>query len=171
MSKVQEAGLLEALGDAEGLARVIRAMSDGRLDLVPVATHATISSGLMSWEAARTEARHIAGTMGKSAAHAPQVANYDEAVQQAMAETFCSTCGPLGEPGVHTQRDCPRYDHAQRAADDGHRSWPVPRCPRCHTADRGAREFVKVTETRGRMRCPHPWHESERAPTSQPEGK
>lgn len=26
-----------------------------------------------------------------------------------VLETFCSTCGPLDEPGVHSQRDCLRY--------------------------------------------------------------
>lgn len=41
------------------------------------------------------------------------------------------------------------------------------RCPHCRSADRGIREFVKVPETRGRMRCPNPWHQDEPSPARQ----
>ena len=100
MSKVQERGLLDALGDAEGLARVLRAMSDGRLDLVPVAGSGMGIVQPLSFAAARTEASRIAGTLPSSAG---------DGVLTRVQETFCSVCGHLGEPGVHSQPDCPRY--------------------------------------------------------------
>ena len=109
MSKAQERGLMEALGEAEGLARVIRAMSDGRLDLQPVVRSKPGErfTTEVSFEAARTEARHIAGTLGKQAA------------LTRVQETFCSVCGYLDEPGVHTMADCPRYDRAASPSPEG----------------------------------------------------
>ena len=32
-------------------------------------------------------------------------------------------------------------------------------CPHCRSIDRAVREFVKVPETRGRMRCLNSWHD------------
>ena len=108
MSKVQEAGLIGALGEAEALARVLRAMSDGRLDLQPVVRSQPGGKVAvqLSWEAAKTEARAVAGTLGK------------RAELTRVQETFCSVCGCLDEPGVHTQRDCPRYDHPAGSTED-----------------------------------------------------
>jgi len=177
MSKVQERGLLEALGDAEGLDRVLRAMSGGRLGLQPV----TISrpSGRFevahSWEAAKTEARSVAGTLGQTA-RLPVAAQREQNREDSdprrggdredgsvimvgdvrlrtrcghsfvtchtercfrrppmdlppqQSETFCSVCGPLDEPGVHNQRDCPRWIEAHGIAD---RHDDGDRCNRC----------------------------------------
>lgn len=61
MSKVQERGLREVLAEAEALARVLRAMSDGKMDLQPVLIQARTRPLEMSWGEAKTEALAIAG--------------------------------------------------------------------------------------------------------------
>ena len=170
MSKVQERGLMEVLGEAEGMANVLRAMSGGRLDLQPVVR--SKPSGRfdmsLSWEAAKTEAAVISrGDLERSLSpgrchrsqiehmvakyhdvpweqvprkfssggspewvivcgiamaadhgemHRPMTPTYDADgwwtgwLENGGMETFCSTCGPLDQPGVHSQRDCPRYN-------------------------------------------------------------
>ena len=72
MSEAQERGLAEALSQAEHLARTIRIISDGRLDLQPVFCHpgGRIPPLPANWHAAQTEARIIsrdAGHTGKQA--------------------------------------------------------------------------------------------------------
>jgi hypothetical protein len=111
MSRAQEKGLLEVLGEAEGLARVLRRMSDGRIDLVAMVRSSRGGSFdmVLPWGQAATEARAISRSGQTLAARAA-----------GAAETFCSVCGPLDEPGVHTMADCPRYqqerDHGGPAA-------------------------------------------------------
>ena len=142
MSKAQERGLREALDEAAALDRVLRQFSDGKLGLMPV----ILSPGRrdmppmnVSFEAAKTEARQIArhdragspergerpdGWAGRGFGKPGQLTRDDGSVmvvgahlrQPVQAETFCSVCGPLDEPGVHTQPDCATY---QRQRDLG----------------------------------------------------
>src|SRR5215831_1766570 len=121
MSKVQREGLEGALSEAQALARVLMAMSGGKLDLQPVVHGRTkhMPALPLSWEAAKTEAWQISKQ--------PQDTRLPVAVQrernredigiQQLAgfgwgdgrETFCATCGPLDHPGIHTQEDCTSY--------------------------------------------------------------
>lgn len=61
MANAQERGLQEALNDAEGLARVLRLMSNGKLDLQPVVQGANkhLPPLPLSWDEARSEATAI----------------------------------------------------------------------------------------------------------------
>jgi len=103
MSKTQLQGMLEVLAEAEGLANVLRQMSGGVLDLQVTANgvskHGPIPLG---WSAANTEAQCVAGSTYHGA-------------RKLGAEMFCSVCGPLDEPGVHTQADCTTYQRQQDA--------------------------------------------------------
>lgn len=115
MSKTEDEGMRKILQDAEGLANVLRIASGGRLDLRVMLRSDDVLSHTMTWPQAYTEARAIAGMLGQQAKSARPV-DYDAEVSAAMVATerehFCSVCGPLDEPGVHNQRDCPRFAEA-----------------------------------------------------------
>lgn len=63
---------------------------------------------------------------------------------------------------LETLRDVREWHEADKAdAEHLHAADTEPdaECPHCHSRDRNVPEFVKVPETRGRMRCINPWHE------------
>ena len=131
MSKVQREGLHRALDEAEALARVLRTMSDGKIDLTPVlrgGDEGRLPPLPVNWAQAKTEAAALAdGVGGYSRAGIPPWSPPETGDWAGRgfgsqlpaggvthpAEMFCSVCGPLDEPGIHTQEDCPRQQDAE----------------------------------------------------------
>ena len=139
MSKVRTRGLRDLLAEAAAVDRLLRTMSDGRMGIQPVLTQAGATSLPMSWESASTEAWQISKELdlpdpppqaeinrehgsshdGEPPAVAVPWPSAGDGVLTRVQETFCSNCGCLDEPGVHTQRDCPRYERAATSRPEG----------------------------------------------------
>jgi Fe2+ or Zn2+ uptake regulation protein len=58
--------------------------------------HALVYTALMQLEREGTVCKHVSPESGVEFWSSPR------------SETFCSTCGQLALPGVHTQPECPR---------------------------------------------------------------